>query len=350
MKFGFGQKTELGLSEEQTGTLPNITKLATKTAEIKAYNWTYGYGLNVTPLQSARAISVIANGGHLVTPRLVKGLLNEQGDLIESFQEHPQRRVVGKRAVDVVTKGMVLVTEKGTGTSARVDGYYVAGKSGTARKYVPEIKDYKKGAYLATFVGFVPAENPRFVIYVLINEPHVGSNGGGAVAGPVFSKIAKEILPYLGVPPTRAHSGSRRDRSRQERSTPLSIERDYQPWWSKDRFLTDQSGLEVVPNLKGLDLPELMSKLKELNATVTLKGGSGRVVSQLPEAGELLKERHFVLHLERPRITEHQVSAPAGATTGVATGAVGGDDQSVPEENTLPDSPPEDLTLPPDAL
>ena len=350
MNFGFGSSVGLGLREEQAGRLDNVTKMATKKAEVKAYNWTYGYGLNATPLQVIRAVSVIANGGYLVTPRLAKGLINEQGEEIEMFKDKSRPRILNKKAVDIATKAMLLVTEKGTGKLARVDGYDVAGKTGTTKKYSPELKKYKKESYLASFVGFVPAQNPRFVIYVLINDPQVGSRYGGSAAGPVFSKIAEEILPYLGVPPSRAQSGSKRDRSRPERSIPLHVERDYQPWWSKDRFLSDHSGLEVVPNLKGLDLPELMSKLKELNATVTLKGSSGRVVSQVPEAGELLRKRHFELHLERPMITEHRVSVPLNLPLNTEQGSRPESDQRAPIPSSLPEKTLTKSTPPPDAL
>lgn len=309
MHFGLGSITEVGLEQEVPGHLGNITQQSSKRASIVASHWTYGYSLNTTPLQSAQAISVIANGGHLVTPRIVKALLNEDKEVIETYGRRRKRRVVGKRATDIVTKGMVLVTEAGTGKAARVDGYLVAGKSGTTRKYLEEIKGYregKDGAYLATFVGFVPAEAPRVVIYVLINEPK-NIHSGGKIAGPVFSKIAEEILPYLGVPPTRAQRKSSKDSAPTDRSpVKLTTEVDYQPWWSQDRFLTSDETFEVVPNLKGKDLPALLTTLKELGADVTLQGSSGIVVSQLPEAGELLRSKRFTVQLARPMITEHQ--------------------------------------------
>jgi len=310
MHFGLGGITEVGLDQEIAGSLPNVTQMPAKRASLTASHWTYGYALNTTPLQSAQAISVIANGGSLVAPRIVQALLNEEGEVIERYGQRRRRRVVGKRATEIVTKGMVLVTEGGTGRAARVDGYLVAGKSGTTRKYLPEIKGYregKDGAYLATFVGFVPAEAPRVVIYVLINEPKT-SHSGGKIAGPVFSKVAEEILPYLGVPPTRAQTRGRADVGGAERSpVKLTREVDYQPWWSQDRFLTSDETFEVVPNLKGKDLPSLLKTLDELGAEVTIQGSSGVVVSQLPEAGELLRDKRFTVQLARPMITEHQV-------------------------------------------
>lgn len=309
MQFGLGSTTEIGLDQELAGRLGNITQMPPKRASIIGSHWTYGYGLNTTPLQSAQAISVIANGGQLVTPRIVKALLNEEGEVIETYGRRRKRRVVGKKATDIVTKGMVLVTESGTGRPARVDGYLVAGKSGTTRKYLPEIKGYREGldgAYLSTFVGFVPAEKPRVVIYVLINEPK-SVHSGGKIAGPVFSKIAEEILPYLGVPPTRAQSKSQKNTKRYDQSSvKLTSEVDYQPWWSQDRFLTSNETFEVVPNLKGQDLPTLLNTLRELDADLTLQGTSGVVVSQLPEAGELLRSKRFTVQLARPMITEHQ--------------------------------------------
>jgi len=234
--------------------------------------------------------------------------LNEDREVIETYRRRRKRRVVGKRATDIVTKGMVLVTESGTSRAARVDGYLVAGKSGTTRKYLEGegYRDGSDGAYLSTFVGFVPAEAPRVVIYILVNEPKRVFSGG-RIAGPVFSKIAEEILPYLGVPPTRAQRQSATELRGSERSpVRLTSEVDYQPWWSQDRFLTSDETFEVVPNLKGKDLPALLTALKELGADLTLQGSSGVVVSQLPEAGELLRGKRFTVQLARPMITEHQ--------------------------------------------
>ena len=304
IRFGFGASTEVGLEKELPGRLSNITDTKQKgQASVVLGNWSYGYGFSATPLQMAQAISVIANGGNLVAPRIVREILHDSGE-VEPFPVTIRRRVVRESVTKTVTQALVSVVEAGTGKRARVDGYVVAGKTGTTEKF--QNNTYKSGAFLTSFIGFAPADRPRFAAYIIIDDPKHESYGG-TVAAPVFSKISKEVLPYLGVPPTRAQKESPQlpTRSFSPRgSSEVTI--DYQPWWSKDRFFrSDMSQEELVPDLKGKDFPGMLAALKELSADVEISG-SGVVVSQTPEAGELLpRGRRFKVQMERPAVVRH---------------------------------------------
>jgi len=308
IRFGFGASTEVGLEQELPGRLSNITdtKHHKGQASVVLGNWAYGYGFSATPLQMAQAISVIANGGHLVAPRVVREILHDSGE-VEELPVNVRRRVVRESVTQTVTQGLVLVVEAGTGKRARVDGYAVAGKTGTTEKF--QNNTYKSGAFLTSFIGFAPAENPRFAAYIIVDDPK-HEKFGGTVAAPVFSKIAKEVLPYLGVPPTRAQKESPRPLSRAVSARASSeVTIDYQPWWSKERFFRgDAAQDELVPDLKGKDIPGMLAALKELRADVEISG-SGVVVSQTPEAGEVLpRGRRFKVQLERPAVVRHSTA------------------------------------------
>lgn len=309
--FGFGELTQIRLSGEASG----------KVYELKDWNpvnlgtMSYGYGISVTPIQMVQALSVIANGGELIAPRVVRAITNKAGEIEEEFPVRRVRRVISSRVAQQVTQGMMMVTQAGgTAPAARVHGYQVAGKTGTAHKA-------GQGGYseavVASFMGFVPAERPRLAIYISIDEPKK-EKYGGKVAAPVFAKIVSEALPFLGVPPDDSIQGSsqaRQDQSRraktQEPETPLVKELDHTPWWSKDRFLMRATDDMVVPDVKGLNLVTALERLKVFGLDVTVKG-SGIVTSQSPESGELLPAHDRIeLTLEQPSLLNR---TPTGAS------------------------------------
>jgi cell division protein FtsI/penicillin-binding protein 2 len=157
----------------------------------------------VTPLQVLRAYSAVANGGYLVTPHVVKEIRSPTGAIISKIEPKTQRIISAETAA--IFRGILkTVTEAGgTATEAAVEGNEVAGKTGTAQLFDPQTKHYSKTRYIGSFVGFVPAENPRLAMIVVIKEPK-GQIYGGIVAGPVFRQIANEALSYLTVPMDKA--------------------------------------------------------------------------------------------------------------------------------------------------
>jgi len=194
-KFGFGEKTEFDLGGEASGWIrPPDRWSGTSVGAIPI-----GQEVAVTPLQVLRAYSVIANGGFLVRPHVVSAISSPAGAVIYKAATESQR-IISEKNVKTFKNILKTVTEEGgTATGAAIDGNEVAGKTGTAQLFDPKTKRYSKDKYVSSFVGFVPADDPRIAMIVVIHEPK-GAIYGGLVAGPVFKQIANESLSYLSVP------------------------------------------------------------------------------------------------------------------------------------------------------
>ena len=200
--FGFGEATGIMLSAESAGTVRDTGNL------IDFSRATYGYALNVTPLQVAAAYGVIANGGEWVRPRVVQSIVASDGTVLERFEPEKVRRVLRPEVAKQLRECLVSVTEKGgTATQAAVEGFKVGGKTGTARR----IKDgrYQEGHYTVSFVGMMPAEDPAFVCLVVIDDPRTTkvTRYGGTVAAPVFGKLAPRLATHLNLTPTEPIEG-----------------------------------------------------------------------------------------------------------------------------------------------
>lgn len=189
-RFGFGHRTGIDLNNESAGTLPALPWNVGQESNIP-----FGHGVETTTLQQARAYAAIANGGMLVTPRIIASI-----DGRPTTAPAP-RRIISKRTSSQLTTMMETVVEgsDGTGIEAHINNYRVAGKTGTAEK-VENGRYVSK--YRASFVGFVPANKPRLVIAVMIDEPDPeGPHTGGLVAAPTFQKIGDKALSTLSIPP-----------------------------------------------------------------------------------------------------------------------------------------------------
>jgi len=153
----------------------------------------------VTAIQILRAYSTIANGGYLVKPFVVSEIHSPEGNILYKAVIH-RERVVSEKTARIMREVLKKVTEDGgTATAAKLDGNNVAGKTGTAQKYNPKTGRYSKDSYVSSFVGFIPADNPRIAMIVVIHDPK-GIHYGGVVAAPVFKAISDEALAYLNVP------------------------------------------------------------------------------------------------------------------------------------------------------
>ncbi|MCD7098286.1 penicillin-binding protein 2 [Stenotrophomonas sp. MMGLT7] len=181
--FGYGSVPRSGFPGESAGVLrrPANWDGATKTT------MSYGYGLSVTPLQIARAYSMLGNGGKLVTPSFVKG------------QHEPAPQVLDPSIAAEVVRMMETVVTQGGAKQAGILGYHVAGKTGTARK--AGVGGYDRGHYNALFAGLVPASNPRFATVIVINDPQAGKYYGGLVSAPVYHNVMEGALRLMDVPP-----------------------------------------------------------------------------------------------------------------------------------------------------
>ncbi|WP_350277032.1 penicillin-binding transpeptidase domain-containing protein [Kribbella sp. HUAS MG21] len=195
--FGFGEPTGLNFPGETKGRLSP----GDEWPEITRSNVAFGQGLSVNAVQEAAAVNAVANGGVYVPPKLVRNYVDANGNLTPN-QTAPPRRVVSEKAAKDVTRMMEAVTaKKGTAPQAAIDGYLVAGKTGTAQQVVPGTGKY--GAWATSFAGFAPADNPRFVTYVVLHDPQ-GARGGGLQGGPVFRDVMSYALQKYVVPPTGA--------------------------------------------------------------------------------------------------------------------------------------------------
>ena len=192
-KFGFGEKTSIRLPGVSSGLLG------------KRKNWnerslasiSFGQEIAVTPLQMVVALSAIANGGTLMEPHIAKALMRD-GKIIKEIKPKKIRRVISEKTSRQMMEILKFVVENGTGKKAAIDGFEVAGKTGTAQKYITETQSYSKTEFISSFIGYAPADNPRLAILVMIDNPK-GHHWGGVVAAPVFVKIVEKSLRHLNV-------------------------------------------------------------------------------------------------------------------------------------------------------
>ncbi|MFZ4387625.1 MAG: peptidoglycan D,D-transpeptidase FtsI family protein [Chthoniobacterales bacterium] len=197
-RFGFGEKTGIPLHGEISGLVnpPHRWDMITKT------RMAFGQSVSVTPIQMVMGMSVIANGGKLMKPRLVLS----KGEGSGTQEVTPAREVVSAKTAGFVADALQrAVSDQGTAPLARVEGYTVAGKTGTAQKISPH-GGYLDGRFIVSFAGFLPADQPKLMGLVIVDDAPIGSsaNYGGLVAAPVFSKIASRAVRYLDIPPESA--------------------------------------------------------------------------------------------------------------------------------------------------
>jgi cell division protein FtsI (penicillin-binding protein 3) len=193
-KFGFGNKLGVDLPGEASGSLQNLPQWS----GLSLASMSFGHEVAVTPIQMVSAIAAIANGGTLIRPRMTQSIL-KNGAVEKTFEPEVMRSVLSEETSRQMINILKSVVKTGTGGKAAIPGFEVAGKTGTAQKIDPATQSYSKTKYLASFIGFVPADAPRLVILVMIDEPQK-SYWGGEVAAPVFQKIARKTLRYLHIP------------------------------------------------------------------------------------------------------------------------------------------------------
>ena len=196
--FGLGQRTGLGVDGESAGVLPPWRSWGTLTKDTISF----GQGVAVSAVQMAAAVNAIANGGVYVQPSLVKGRATTSAGVEVGSDTATRHRVVSEDAAQQTAGMMEAVTdlEEGTAPGAAIPGYRVAGKTGTAQRVGERCGCYD-GTFTVSFAGFAPADDPRFVVYVVVQNPRNGG-GGGSVGGPAFRKIMTHLLQKYAVPPT----------------------------------------------------------------------------------------------------------------------------------------------------
>ncbi len=261
--FGFNDPTGIDLPGEISGLVNPTPNNASENATIA-----FGHGkVQVTPIQQLTAMAVIANGGKLMVPHVVKEITDPNTGKITMTQPEVVRQVISEesaRETGSYLEQVVADQVVGTGRHAYIEGYRVAGKTGTAIK--PDGKGgYDRDKVHASFLGYAPANNPKIVVYVGIDEP-ADAAGGGAAAGPVFKDIVSKVLPYMGVPKVTTSDGG---------SPSISLK--HTPATQRSAPDLTQKSVQAARNLlidQGIDFKTV--------------GGGNNVVSQYPEAGTLL--------------------------------------------------------------
>ena len=195
--FGFGQKTDVDLTGEQRGLVKDLHDWSRRTRASIAM----GQEIGVTPLQLVMAVSAIANGGWLMRPYVVSEVRSSTGETIAHLEPVVRRRPISAQTAKALTEIMRgAVLPGGTGTLGAVPGYDVAGKTGTAQKIDPLTGGYSAMRMVSSFVGFLPADDPKLAILVVVDEPQT-EHWGGTVAAPVFQRIAAQAVRHLGIVP-----------------------------------------------------------------------------------------------------------------------------------------------------
>ena len=278
----------------------------------------YGYEVGVTPLQIATAYAAVANGGVLMKPFIVRQIVSPEGEVLHVTRPEVVRRVVSQATAHTLTQFLRGVVERGTGTLAAMKGIALAGKTGTARKFADG--RYVEGSYIASFVGFFPADNPAVVCLVMLDNPNDHSYAGGLVSAPIFKAIAekvyavsprfartqavagnaavvpdvvtvkldaaKELLVAQGFDVTTEGNGtvvmhqSPAAGTKERRGTTVMLSTAAAPAAVK--------GYTAVPDLRGLPIRRAVNRLSLQHLDVAVSG-SGIVASQSPAPGELVK-------------------------------------------------------------
>jgi cell division protein FtsI (penicillin-binding protein 3) len=309
-RFGFGSRTGVELPGETAGLVRPVSKWQpTSIGSVPI-----GQEVGVTPVQMAAAYGSIANDGVRVAPHLVREVRDAEGKVVEQAQPESHRVVSAETAREL--RGMLeMVTLNGTARAARLEGYTAAGKTGTAQKVDPKTHAYSQTKYVGSFVGFAPVESPAAVIIVVLDEP-IGAHQGGAVAAPVFSEIADQILPYLDVmpdqtPDAKAPAGQLAANTSPAQSTTTQRAGDAGVGHEKDAVETvklpevaqtpTQGGefSEVVyaeagerallmPDLRGRSVRDAARVCAQLGLQLEARG-EGRAVRQSPAVGEAVE-------------------------------------------------------------
>lgn len=259
--FGFGSKTGVDLNGESSGILFKESQIG----PVELATTAFGQGVSVTPLQQVTAVSAAINGGYLYKPYIVKSINEpETNTVIKNTEKTLVRKVISEDTSQKVRYALESVVSNGTGRTAYIDGYRVGGKTGTAQK----VRDgkYLVNNYILSFIGFLPADNPKVVVYVAIDNPKGVNQYGGVIAGPIAKEILTDAIDVLNI---KKPTGG--------------TEKKYN--YTDKKYAT-------VPSVKGLTKEEAASTLKQFK--VDIEGSGDKVTYQSPKANERIYEGETV--------------------------------------------------------
>ncbi len=253
--FGFTETTGFDLPGEASGIFHAMENFN----EVELATSAFGQSFQITPLQLISAVSSVANGGKLMKPYLVQELVDDDGNIIKSTEPTVVRQVISKQTSDTMCSLLENVVANGTGQNAYIKGYRLAGKTGTSEK-----RPRGNGKYIASFIGFAPANDPKVCCLILLDEPSNGEYYGGRIAAPVVGKIMEDIMRYLNV---------------EQQFTEEEKE-------SMDSF---------VPDVKGLNVQNAAKRLAAESLKYKVIGSGDTVKDQMPKVGANLTANSVVI-------------------------------------------------------
>jgi cell division protein FtsI (penicillin-binding protein 3) len=279
-RFGFGEPTSIPLPGEASGVLRPRGR---PWFEVETANASFGQGISVTTLQLAMGYAAIANGGRLLEPLLVRKVTDARGNVVREGASHVRREVLQPQIARMLTEMLIAVTESGgTAVEAAIPGLRVAGKTGTAQKVDPTTGKYSLDYFTASFIGIVPADRPRLVIAVVLDEPTIGHYGGD-LAGPVFRRVAEASLRYLGISAGAASAKTEASRAGADPATPVSRSAAGAPA-TPVMAMSIGPGEVRVPDAMGLGARDAMRTVTSAGLLPEIEG-SGTLVRQTPQPG-----------------------------------------------------------------
>ena len=315
--FGFGKRTNISLPGEESG----YVRAASSIGPVELANMSYGQGISVTPIQLITAINAIGNNGKLLEPNIVKAILDDDKNIISKAQTKTVKQVISSQTANKILSYMEDVVNGGSGKKAYIEGYRIAGKTGTANKVIEGEKTYSTTKFICSFAAIAPVEDPQVTILVVIDEPMEGTQSGSESAAPIAGNILNGTLKYLGINQTVKIDSKNSQKTVQvpdlkNKSYKEAIEiikaNSLEPVFEQGIVVEEKShvvstfpsaGEKVEPNSKvvlymksdannNIKMPNLTNMTREqaqdLLENMGLKYdfiGTGKVVKQIPKAG-----------------------------------------------------------------
>ena len=286
--FGFGSSANSGLNGESGGIVRNQKYI--KSFDLARIG--FGQTIAVTALQMASAISAVVNGGTLMQPHIIKGIYTTDGETVLENEPLAVRRVISEETSATVRELLVGVVEEGSGKNSYIPGYSIGGKTGTSQKY--ENGKIAPGKNVASFVAFFPADDPKYLVYIVVDEPRVGTVYGSTCAAPYVRDVVEDMLKYYSIAP------------------------------KYEEGVTQANVNAEVPNVVGMSVSEASSQLRDAGFT-SAADGTGTVTAQAPQAGAMVpKKTSIQLYTSEPAevydLSEDEVTVPdlSGLSVGAA--------------------------------
>ncbi len=274
--FGLTEKTGIDLPGEATSITHSVNSLNNA---VNLASSSMGQSFKITPIQITTAVSAAVNGGYLVTPHVVKQILDSDGSVIENVGSQVKRQVISEETSAKLALMLERVVSEGTGKNAYIMGYRIGGKTGTSEKLDKEYEEGQKEDYIMSFLGFAPADDPQVACIVIVDEPRAGELYGSTIAAPVCGSILGDVLPYLGVEPEYT----------QEELQKVNV---------------------TVPNIIGKTAHMGQATLQKYGLGATIVGNGDRVVKQVPASGQSIPRGGKVVIYTESSTQEKLVTVP----------------------------------------